>query len=97
MEEGVNEVEEGVQRAAESGDTLKDILRQVETVSLEIGQIAVASEQQTASTDEIAQTIQKISGVMGATSEQIRDNSRAAAHLAALSKELHMLVAQFRV
>jgi methyl-accepting chemotaxis protein len=97
MEEGVGEVETGVQKVTESGATLKDILRQVQTVSSEIAQIAVSSEQQTATTNEIAQNIQTISGVMAETSEQVGDNSNAAAQLSSLSKELHMLVAQFRV
>jgi methyl-accepting chemotaxis protein len=97
MEEGAGEVQAGVQKVTESGETLKDILRQVQTVSGEIGQIAVASEQQTATINEIAQNIQRISGTMGETSEQVSANSDAAARLSTLSKELHMLVAQFRV
>ena len=97
MEEDVGEVKTGVQKVTESGETLKDILRQVQTASVEIGQIAVASEQQTATINEIAQNIQRISGAMGETSEQVSANSDAAARLSTLSKELHMLVAQFRV
>jgi len=97
MEEDVGEVKTGVQKVTESGETLKDILRQVQTVSAEIGQIAVASEQQTATINEIAQNIQRISGAMGETSEQVSANSDAAARLSTLSKELHILVAQFRV
>jgi methyl-accepting chemotaxis protein len=97
MKEGENEVELGTQEASKSGDALKDILKQVNTVTTEINQIAVASEEQTATTNEIATNIQQISGVMQDTAKRIQENAGAAAQLANLSKELQGLVGQFRV
>ena len=43
MDQGVKEVEGGAEAAEKSGKALKDILKQINTVSGEIGQIAVAS------------------------------------------------------
>jgi methyl-accepting chemotaxis protein len=97
MKEGENEVEQGTQEAGKSGDALKDILKQVNTVTTEINQIAVASEEQTATTNEIASNIQQISEVMQDTAKRIQENAGAAAQLANLSKELQSLVGQFRV
>ncbi|OPY66743.1 MAG: Methyl-accepting chemotaxis protein CtpH [Syntrophorhabdaceae bacterium PtaU1.Bin034] len=96
MEEGVGEVEEGVKKAAQMGDSLKDVLGQIQAVSSEVSQIAVAAEQQTATTNEIARNILNISGVITRTSDRIRDNSGAAGQLAGLSRELRALVGKFR-
>ncbi len=97
MEEGVREVEIGAQDAKKSGDALKDILKQINIVTSEIGQIAVASEQQTATANEIARNIQQISGVMEETARNVSENADAASQMAGLSTELKKLFGQFRL
>jgi methyl-accepting chemotaxis protein len=95
MEEGVKEVEVGSVEAEKSGDALNDILKQINAATVEINQIAVASEQQTATTNEIANNIQHISEVMHDTSKRIQDNASASSQLAGLAKDLQKLVGQF--
>jgi methyl-accepting chemotaxis protein len=97
MKEGVNDVGQGTAEAAKSGDALKDILRQINTVTSEINQIAVASEEETATTDEIASSIQQISQVMHETAKRIQQNAEASAQLANLSQELQGMVGQFKI
>jgi methyl-accepting chemotaxis protein len=97
MEDGVKDVEVGSVEAEKSGDALSDILKQINAATVEINQIAVASEQQTATTNEIANNIQQISEVMHDTSKRIQDNASAASQLAGLSKDLQKLVGQFTV
>jgi methyl-accepting chemotaxis protein len=97
MEAGVKEVEVGSVEAEKSGDALNDILKQINAATVEINQIAVASEQQTATTNEIANNIQQISEAMHDTSKRIQDNASAASQLAGLSKDLQKLVGQFTV
>jgi methyl-accepting chemotaxis protein len=97
MEEGVKEVETGAADTEKSGDALRDILKQINTVTGEINQIAVASEQQTATTDEIANNIQQISLVMHDTSKMIQENADAASQLSNLSKELQKIVGIFKL
>jgi len=97
MEEGVREVEIGTTETGKSGDALRDILNQINTVTSEINQIAVASDQQTATTNEIANNIQQISLVMHDTSKMIQDNSVAASQLSNLSKELQTIVGKFKL
>lgn len=97
MEQGVKEVEVGSVEAEKSGHALKDILKQINAATVEINQIAVASEQQTATTNEIANNIQQISEVMHDTSKRIQDNASAASQLAGLAKDLQKLVGQFTV
>jgi methyl-accepting chemotaxis protein len=95
MEQGVKEVEVGSVEAEKSGDALNDILKQINAATVEINQIAVASEQQTATTNEIANNIQQISEVMHDTSKRIQDNASASSQLAGLAKDLQKLVGQF--
>ncbi|MCX8110301.1 MAG: methyl-accepting chemotaxis protein [Syntrophorhabdaceae bacterium] len=97
MEQGVKEVERGSEEAKKSGDAIKDILEQINAVTAEVNQIAVASEQQTATTNEIANNIQQISEVMQKTAKNIQSNADASAQLALLSKRLQEVIGQFRV
>ena len=97
MEEGVREVEIGARDAKRSGGALKDILKQINIVTSEIGQIAVASEQQTATANEIARNIQQISGVMEETARNVSENADAASQMAGLSLELKKLFGQFKL
>jgi methyl-accepting chemotaxis protein len=97
MEEGVKEVNLGAEEAGKSGAALKDILLQIRTVTSEVSQIATASEQQTATTNEIANNIQQISEVMRETSKKIQENAGAASQLASLSQELQTVVSQFKL
>ena len=97
MEEGVREVEVGAQEAKKSGEALKDILKQISMVTTEISQIAVASEQQTATANEIANNIQQISGAMKETAKNVGENANAASQMAGLSAELKKLIGQFKL
>lgn len=95
MEEGVREVELGAEEAAKSGQALNEILKQIGIVTSEINQIAVASEEQTATTNEISQNIQQISEVMKNTSRRLQENADAASQVVSLSQELQKVVEQF--
>ncbi len=95
MNEGVKEVEIGAEEAKKSGEALKDILKQINTVSGEIGQIAVASEQQTATVEEIANNIRQISDVVGGSARSVGESSRAASEMATLSMELNKIISQY--
>ncbi|OPY81133.1 MAG: Methyl-accepting chemotaxis protein PctC [Syntrophorhabdus sp. PtaU1.Bin058] len=97
MEEGVKHVEAGAEEATKSGDALKDIIKQINTVTAEVNQIAVASKEQTNTTDEIANNIHQVAEVMQETSKSIAGNASASAQLANLSKDLQKLVGQFRL
>lgn len=95
MEEGVREVELGAEEAAKSGQALHEIMKQIEVVTSEINQIAVASEEQTATTNEISRNIQQISEVMQNTSTRLKENADAASQVVVLSQGLRQVVKQF--
>jgi hypothetical protein len=57
----------------------------------------VASEQQSATANEIAQNIQHISGAVEETARNVSENADAASQMAGLSTELKKLVGQFKL
>jgi methyl-accepting chemotaxis protein len=97
MEEGVTEVGVGTDAVDKSGQALKDILSHINRVTGQINQIAVASEEETATTNEIANSIQQISEVMHDTARSIQENVRASSQLANHAAELQKMVGQFRL
>lgn len=97
MEGGVKEVEVGNNETAKSGSALREILNQINALASQINQIAVASEQQSATTNEINNNIQKISKIMDGSAKNISENADASSQLSNLSVELNKLVDQFRL
>ncbi len=95
MEGGVKEVEVGNNETAKSGSALKEILNQINALASQINQIAVASEEQSATTNEINNNIQKISKIMDGAAKNISENADASSQLSNLSVELNRLVDQF--
>lgn len=97
MDKGVKEVKLGAEEARKSGEALKDILKQVGLVTGEVGQIAVAAEEQNATTNEITQNIQKVSQIINEIVNGIGDNANAASRLADLSINLQKMVGKFKL
>lgn len=96
MDEGVRQVEQGTSEAAKSGDALRHILEQIASVTSQVNQIAVAAEEQTATTMEINNNIQQISEVAHITSTSSHEEASAANQLSNLAEDLKGMVEQFR-
>jgi methyl-accepting chemotaxis protein len=97
MEQGVREVEAGTTEAARSGEALRDILVQVNDVTMQVNQIATAAEEQTATTSEISSNMQQITDVVRQTSQGASESATAAAQLNGNAEELQRLVRQFKL
>jgi len=97
MHEEVREAERGTVEAAKSGDALKDILNQVNLVTMQVSQIATAAEQQTATTGEISGNIQQITDVVHETAKGAHESAEAAGRLAEMARELQVMVSLFKV
>ena len=97
MEEGVMEVEKGTTDASMSGEALQAILEQIGGVTMQVSQIATASEQQTATTCEISENIRQITDVVGHTARGAEESAQAAEQLAKLAEDLQSLVGQFKL
>ncbi|AAR34367.1 methyl-accepting chemotaxis protein [Geobacter sulfurreducens] len=96
MEEGVAEVSAGKEDAQQSAGALREIVEQIEAMTTQINQIAVASEQQNATTDQITMNLQQVSSVIEASSRGSEETANAAHTLSALSEELQSIVGRFR-
>ena len=97
MEEGVNQVDRGSEKAADSGRALEQILQQINDVNAQIHQVATAAEEQTSTTGEISHNIQRITQVFQQTAQGVTETAAAAATLAHQSQELQRLVGRFRL
>jgi len=97
MEQGVAEVENGTKEAALSFSALEEIKRMVDSVAMQIAQIATAAEQQTATTSEIAGNIQSITEIMMDTSRGAHETASEAQEMTLLAEELKKVVEQFRL
>jgi len=97
MEEGVNEVDKGSEKAADSGRALDQILQPINDVNSQIHQVATAAEEQTATTSEISNNMQQITEVVAKTSRGAKESAAAANRLSSLADDLRRIVSQFKV
>ena len=97
MNQGVNDVARGSEKAALSGQALQHILDRVNDVSMQINQVATAAEEQTATTSEISNNMQQISDVINQASKGSHESADAANQLARTSDALKTAVSQFKL
>ncbi|ABL00654.1 bacteriohemerythrin [Pelobacter propionicus] len=97
MVEGVDQVGQGTEETARSGEALEDILGRINELAMQVSQIATAAEEQTATTSEITQNIQMITSVVERNVESARGTTVATARLSEQVDRLHELVGHFRL
>jgi methyl-accepting chemotaxis protein len=97
MEEGVREVENGTSEASKSGSALQEILDQINAVTMQVSQIATATEQQTATTGEISNNIHQMNEAVQQTARGAHHSSEAASSLAKNAQALKQIVGKFRL
>ena len=97
MESGVSSVETGMVEASKSGTALEEILRQINSVTMQVNQIATAAEEQTATTGEISQNIQTINEVVQDTAKSAKESAASALQLSRLAEDQQKLVGQFKL
>jgi len=97
MEEGVRQVEQGTSEAESSGEALNEILSQINSVTMQVSQIATAAEQQTATTLEISNNMQQIICEVGGSAQGAQESAGAAEQLSHLAENLQQMVGRFRL
>jgi methyl-accepting chemotaxis protein len=97
MENGVNEVGAGITDAARSGSALKDIIEHINTITMQVNQIATAAEEQSATTQDITNNIQVMTEIIQDTAHGAVQSASAANNLSGLADELQGLVGKFRI
>lgn len=97
MEEGVRQVETGSEKAVESGQALQLILEQIASLNSQVTQIATAAEEQTATTNEINTSIQRMTDEVSTTAQSAQHANVVATKLSELATNLSRLVGQFKL
>jgi methyl-accepting chemotaxis protein len=97
MNEGVSEVEKGTEEVAKSGQALESILSQIGAVTEQANQIAIAAEEQTATTREISHNMQRITDIVQNSANGAQQTDQAASRLTNLAEELHRNVGRFKL
>jgi len=96
MNAGTEQVQMGVERATEAGESLRKIVASAQEVAHMIQSIAAAAEQQSAASEEVAKNVESISAVTRQSSEATNQAATAAAQLSTKAEQLQALVSQFK-
>ena len=82
--------------AQQSGDALKEIVSKVEASADQVRAIATASEQQSATSEEINQSIVRVNEMSGQTAQAMGEASRAVSELARQAERMSELIADMK-
>jgi methyl-accepting chemotaxis protein len=97
MDEGVKEVEQSTVEAGRSGQALETIVDQINSLALQVNQMATAAEEQSATTTEITNNIQNIHDVVVKNAQDAQGSADEALQLANLAQNLQGLVGLFKI
>ena len=96
MEVALRQVEVASGFAGQSGDALAHIVNSVELAADQVRAIATASEQQSATSDEINQTLVKINSISGQTASAMDEAAKAVTELTRQAQALSDLIAEMK-
>ncbi len=90
-------VNESAESAGRAGASINGIIKASDNVNDMIGQIASASHQQSAATDEVNKTMNEIAHIIDLSTSGTQDSANACAALSRLASEMLHSVSQFRL
>jgi methyl-accepting chemotaxis protein len=97
METGTIEVESGIELADKAGNSLHNILTNINELLDMVNHIAAASEEQSATSKQISKNITSISRVTAESAKNVEDVASTANKLAKMTETLTTLISQFKV
>ena len=97
MELSSTQVQEGVQMAARSGDSMSKIEASTRKVQEAVNEISSALREQSAASNQLAQEVERIAHMTEKNGHSAKDSSEAAVHLEAMASTLKASVDRFRV
>lgn len=97
IERGTDEVEKGKELAGKAGESLESIIESTNEVVSLVSQVAVASEEQSATSEQISQNIEGISNVAQESALGVEQIAHASEDLNKLTENLQELVQQFKI
>ncbi len=97
MNEGTNRVESGVELSTQAGSALVNIVTSVENLQTMVSQIASATEEMSAVSEQTNMDIDEISNTSGQALESFKSIVTSATSLEELSTNLQRIVGQFNI
>lgn len=97
MEQGSNEVQLGLILADRAGQALRSIVEDAQATEQTVSQIAVATEEQSATSEEIARNVETISKVSAEAAEEVNRIADATTGLRGLTREIEERIAHFKL
>lgn len=97
IEHGNKEVAEGIQLADQAGESLGNVVHNAQVIVDAINLIAAASQEQSASSEQVSRNVHAISTVSSASAEGIAQIARSAEDLNELTGRLQKLTMRFKV
>ncbi len=97
MEQGINEVQAGKELTDKAGNSLNSIAQFSQRVMDMIQQIATASEEQSAASEQISKNVENIASVTKQTATGAEQSAAAAEELNRQAEGLQTMVARFKV
>ncbi|WP_308583590.1 methyl-accepting chemotaxis protein [uncultured Desulfovibrio sp.] len=96
MDKALAEVEKAAALAKQSGEALQGIVTKVEESADQVSAIATASEQQSATSDEINQSIVSVNEMSSQTAQAMGEASRAVSELARQAERMSELISEMK-
>jgi methyl-accepting chemotaxis protein len=97
MEQGTQEVDQGIQLVDAAGNSLREIVHLSQKVTDMVSQIAEANMRQAISSKDIAQSVGEISGVAHETAVGVEQIAKTAEDLDRLTENLQQLTNKFKL
>jgi len=97
MEQGTQQVEEGVQTTGKAGEALKEIIQMSELVGDMITHIATAATEQSTATEQINNSMEQIANLVTESAQGAQQSAHACQDLSGLAFELQKIVSNFKV
>ena len=97
MEQGVAQVEKGVELANEAGQTITQIRDGAQRVTQVVNDITTSIREQGSTSSDIAQNIERIAHMSDESAKAIAHTADAARHLQQLSLSLHNAAGRFKI
>lgn len=97
MQTGTRDVEAGVMLANNAGESLKQIVQAVQSVTDMIQQIATAAEEQSTTGGEVATNIESVATITYKTADDAKQSSSTIKQLHSMASSLQLTAGEFRL
>lgn len=96
VDDAVSRIEQATDLATRSGDALKEIVNMVDNTADQVRSIATASEQQSATSEEITRSVGQVNTIATETARAMEEAARAVSELAGQAQVLSGLIDEMK-